>query len=387
MKIGIPKEIGPGETRVAVIPSLIAPLIREKHEVLVESKAGEAASFSDAEYEQTGATIISDTQSLYATSDVILKVQPPQWHRIVGKDEAQLLREGGIYVGFLAPVANPDVVKIFLERRVTSFSMEYIPRITRAQSMDALSSMATIAGYKGVLLAASKLTKMLPLMMTAAGTLPPAIVLVLGAGVAGLQATATARRLGAKVEAFDPRPAVKEQVKSLGATFIDMEMTENVETKGGYAKEASEEFLRKERDVIAARLPKMDAVVCTAQVFGKRAPVLITADMVKLMRPGSVIVDLAAEQGGNCELTEAGKTVEVNGISIIGAVNLPATLPTHASQMYSKNITTLLLHLYQKESTTLNFEDDITKGCCITHKGSIVNETVQQLHAQQGASA
>lgn len=387
MKIGIPKEIGPGETRVAVIPSLIAPLTREKHEILVESKAGEAASFSDAEYEQAGATIISDTQSLYASSDIILKVQPPQWHPIMNNDEAQLMREGGIYVGFLAPVANPDIVKIFMERRVTSFSMEYIPRITRAQSMDALSSMATIAGYKGVLMAASKLTKMFPLMMTAAGTLPPAIVLVLGAGVAGLQATATARRLGAKVEAFDPRPAVKEQVKSLGATFIDMEINEDVETKGGYAKEASEEFLRKEREVIAARLPKMDAVICTAQVFGKRAPVLITTDMVKLMRPGSVIVDLAAEQGGNCELTEAGKIIETNGVSIIGAVNLPATLATHASQMYSKNITTLLLHLYQKESTSLNFEDDITKGCCITHKGAIINETVKQLHAQQGASA
>jgi len=262
--------------------------------------------------------------------------------------------------------------------------MEYIPRITRAQSMDALSSMATVSGYKAAVVAAEKMVKMFPLMMTAAGTIPPAIVLVLGAGVAGLQAIATARRLGAKVEAFDPRPAVKEQVKSLGATFLDMEVAENVETTGGYAREQSEDFLKKERDVIAKRLPSTDAIICTAQVFGKRAPVLLTAEMLQHLRPGTVIVDLATEQGGNCELTVPGTIIEHDGITIVGAVNLPATVPAHASQLYAKNVANLLLHVYQKGSTVPDFTDEITKGCCVTHNGAVVQEAVKSVLEQKG---
>ncbi len=385
MKIGIPKETAPGETRVALIPSLVSALTRSKHEVRIESGAGLGASFTDEEYARAGAAIVTDVRSLYDSSDMILKVQPPQIHPALRTDEAELIPEGSIYIGFLAPVANPDVVKIFVQRRVTSFAMEYIPRISRAQSMDALSSMATIAGYKATLLAAARLNKLFPLFMTAAGTLPPAVVLVLGAGVAGLQAIATARRLGAKVEAFDPRPAVRDQVKSLGATFIDMELDVQAETAGGYAREQSEEFLRKEQSVIGKRLPNVDVVISTAQVFGKRPPILITADMVRMMNPGSIIVDLAAEQGGNCEFTQAGATVEHEGVTILGPVNLPASVPTHASQLYAKNVVNLIQQLYQNGSTRPDFTDDIAKGCVITDSGSVANETIKQLLSEKGA--
>ena len=260
---------------------------------------------------------------------------------------------------------------------MTSFAMEFIPRITRAQSMDALSSMATIAGYKAVLMAANNSGKLFPLLMTAAGTIPPATVMVLGAGVAGLQAIATAKRLGAKVAAFDPRPAVQEQVESLGAQFIKMEIPEDAETEGGYAKELPEEFLKREQETIAARFSKVDIIITTAQVFGKQAPLLITAEMVQQLRPGSVIVDLAAEQGGNCALTEPDKVIEKYDVKIIGTLNLPALLPVHASQMYSKNMTNLVRHLFKAEDQKLDFEDEITKGSCITHQGEIVNELVK----------
>jgi len=378
VRIGIPKETARDETRVALVPNLIPLLRKELHEVFVEKAAGRAASYSDREYRDAGALIIDDAPTLYEQTEVVLKVHPP------GPAEAQAMKEGSTYVVFLAPLSHPDVVAAFLRRRITGFSMEYIPRITRAQSMDALSSMATVSGYKAAVVAAEKMVKMFPLMMTAAGTIPPAIVLVLGAGVAGLQAIATARRLGAKVEAFDPRPAVKEQVKSLGATFLDMEVAENVETTGGYAREQSEDFLKKERDVIAKRLPSMDAIICTAQVFGKRAPVLLTAEMLQHLRPGTVIVDLATEQGGNCELTVPGTTIERNGVTLVGAVNLPATLPAHASQLYAKNVVNLLLHVYQKGSTVPDFTDEITKGCCITHNGAVVQEAVKSVLEQKG---
>ena len=295
-----------------------------------------------------------------------------------------MLKEGATYLGFLAPLANGEAIDVFCRRRITGFSMEYIPRITRAQSMDALSSMATVAGYKAVLLATENIGKMFPLMMTAAGTIPPATVLVLGAGVAGLQAIATAKRLGAKVEAFDPRPAVKDQVKSLGATFVEMEMPKDAETEGGYAKELSPEFIKKEMEAIGGRLSKVDVVISTAQVFGKRAPILITADMVKLLKPGSVIIDLAAEQGGNCELTEAGKTKKFNGVSIVGAVNLPATLPADASLMYSKNVINLFNLLYPTADATPDFNDEIVKGACITWNGEIANESVRAAFRQGG---
>ncbi len=370
MKIGVPRETQKGETRVALIPQFIPLLKKEHHEVLVERRAGAFASFSDEEYREAGATLVENASALYKRADIVAKVQPPR------PQEARLFRPGSTYVGFLAPLANREVIQVFLKRHITGFSLEYVPRITRAQGMDALSSMATVAGYKAVLLAAERLGKMFPLMMTAAGTVPPATVLVLGAGVAGLQAIATAKRLGARVEAFDPRPAVKEQVKSLGAMFVDMEVPEDVETSGGYAKELSPEFLKKEQEAIAARLPKVDVVISTAQVFGKRAPLLITAAMVRMLRPGAVIVDLAAEQGGNCEWTKAGKTLERHGVTVIGAVNLPAAVPVHASQMYARNLINLLVHLYPKEKTSPDFDDEVTAESCITRGGEIVNESV-----------
>ncbi|WP_457566674.1 Re/Si-specific NAD(P)(+) transhydrogenase subunit alpha [Caldithrix abyssi] len=369
MKVGIPKEIREGETRVALVPAMVSVLTKMEHEVLVQKGAGESASFADEAYEQAGAQLVDDAAKLYEQADVVLKVQAPT------VEEAKQIKEGGVYVGFLAPLANPDVVRVLAERKVTAFALEFVPRISRAQSMDALSAMATVAGYKAVLLAANMVGKMFPLLMTAAGTIPPANVLVLGAGVAGLQAIATARRLGARVEAFDPRPAVREQVQSLGATFIEMELPEeDVETEGGYAKEQSEAFLKKEQEAIAGRLSRMDVVVTTAQIFGKRAPLLITEEMVKLMPEGAAIIDLAAEQGGNCELTEAGKTVEKYGVKIYGAVNLPAMVPVHASQMYSKTVTNLFKQLFKDQ--TLNFEDEITLKACITRDGEVVNELI-----------
>jgi NAD(P) transhydrogenase subunit alpha len=371
MKIGIPKEITPGETRIAMYPALVSAYVKEKHEVLIESGAGRGASFYDEMFTKYGATIVQDAAKLYAEAEMIFKVQPPQ------PNEAALLKEGSSFIGFLSAFTNHETIRTFVDRKITSYAMEMIPRITRAQSMDALSSMATVAGYKSVLLAADHIHKMFPLLMTAAGTITPATVLILGAGVAGLQAIATAKRLGAKVEAFDPRPAVKEQVKSLGAAFVDMEMPADAETAGGYAKELSEEFIRKEMEAIGGRLPKVDVVICTAQVFGKRAPLLISADMVKLLRPGSIIVDLAAEQGGNCELTEAGKTIDHGGVKILGAVNLPATMPLDASQLYSRNVQNLFRHLYPKPDSQPDIQDEIVKGCCVTRDGQIVNETIR----------
>ncbi|NOY05424.1 MAG: Re/Si-specific NAD(P)(+) transhydrogenase subunit alpha [Chlorobi bacterium] len=385
MKIGIPKEIHAGETRVAVIPQMISTFTKSQHEVFVEAGAGAGASFSDEEYEKGGATIIPNPADLYNTADILVKVQPPAMHPVTKTHEVLMMREGAVLIGYLAPSTNREAIEKLVERKIIAFAMEFIPRITRAQSMDALSSMATIAGYKAVLIAANNLPKIFPLLMTAAGSIPAANVLVLGAGVAGLQAIATAKRLGAKVQAFDPRPAVKEQVESLGAKFVEMEQLEDVETEGGYAKEQSDEFLRREQQVIGERLPRMDVVITTAQIFGKRAPILITEDMVQLMPKGSIIIDLAAEQGGNCELTEAGKMTEKYGVRIYGAVNLPAQVPVHASQMYSKNVTNLFKHLYQAEDGALDFEDEITKGACITRNGEIVNEIVKNI-IQTGGS-
>jgi NAD(P) transhydrogenase subunit alpha len=371
VNIGIPKESLPGETRVAAIPANISILTRDKHRVLVETGAGIGASYPDDQFTVAGALITGTSKALYEQSDIVFKVRPPTLQ------EAAILKEGSTYLGFLAPLANKEVIDAFCQRRITGFSMEYIPRITRAQSMDALSSMATVAGYKAVLLATEQLGKMFPLMMTAAGTVPPATVLILGAGVAGLQAIATAKRLGAKVEAFDPRPAVRDQVKSLGATFIEMEMPKDAETAGGYAKELSREFIAKEWEAISARLPNVHVVITTAQVFGKKAPILITPEMVRLLRPGAVIVDLAAEQGGNCGLTEAGKTVKHHGVTIIGAVNLSAAISTDASLMYSKNVINLFKLLYPKADATPDFNDEIIKGACITRNGEVMNESVR----------
>ncbi len=372
MKVGIPRETAPGETRVALVPAMVGALEKSGFEVLVESGAGAGSHFSDDEYKNAGAEIADSAKKLFADADIVAKVQP------MSDNETALVGEGKTCVGFMSPLSNAKTVDALLAKKATSFSMEFVPRITRAQSMDALSSMATVAGYKAVLLAAAEFNKFFPLLMTAAGTIPPATVLILGAGVAGLQAIATAKRLGAKVEAFDPRIAVKEQVMSLGAQFVEMEMPEDAETEGGYAKELADEFLRKEQEAIAARLPKVDIVVTTAQIFGKKAPILITKEMVGMMKPGSIIMDLAAEQGGNCDFTEAEKVVEENGVRIHGLVNLPALLPVHASQMYSKNITNLLNHLYQAEDKQLDFEDEITKGACITNAGELVNAFIKE---------
>ncbi|NIR49976.1 Re/Si-specific NAD(P)(+) transhydrogenase subunit alpha [candidate division KSB1 bacterium] len=378
MKIGIPKEIMEGETRVSVIPSMVPVLKKDGHEVLVESGAGVKASFSDEQYKEAGAEIVKGAADLYRTAEVVIKFQAPQKNTSLKKHEVDLMKEGSTLFSSLPPVTLPTVIQHLLDRKITSFGMEYIPRITKAQSMDVLSSMSTVAGYKAVLVAAYHLGKFFPLLMTAAGTIPPVTVLVLGAGVAGLQAIATAKRLGAKVEAFDPRPAVREQVESLGARFVEMELPEDVETTGGYAKEQSEEFLQKEREAIAARLPKVDAVITTAQVFGKESPLLITEDMVKTMQRGSVIVDLAVAEGGNCELSKSNEPVEKYGVTVFGAVNIARQLPVHASQMHSKNVTTLFKHIFQDTESNLDFEDEITKSTCVTHNGEIVNEMVRK---------
>jgi len=377
MKIGIPKEIRAGETRVALVPGSIPALVKKNHEVYVEAGAGAGSFLPDDEYAKAGAKALAGPQEVYDAAEVVLKVQPPGLHPATGKHEAEMMREGTALIGFLAPFTNVEAMRILARRRITGFSMEFVPRITRAQSMDALSAMATLSGYKAVLMAAERLPRMFPLLTTAAGTVPPATVLVLGAGVAGLQAIATAKRLGGRVEAFDPRPVVKEQVESVGAVFVPMETLEDVQTAGGYAKEQSEEFLRREREAIAARLPKCNVVITTAQVFGKRAPVLITEDMVQLLPRSSVIVDLAAEQGGNCELTKADEIVERNGVVVYGPTNLPATLPVNASQMYSKTVATLFSHLYQDPAKGLDFEDEITRSACLTHDGQIRNESVK----------
>lgn len=373
MIVGIPKEIDAKETRVALVPSMVNVITNMDHQVIIEKGAGLKAGFKDEDYEKQGAKIVPSPNEVFKQSDVILKIQPPIEHPVLNKHESQSLKDGAYLITFLSPSTHGAGIKKLVGQKVTAFDMGFVPRITRAQSMDALSSMATVAGYKAVILGADHLGKMFPLMMTAAGTVPPSNVLVLGAGVAGLQAIATAKRLGAKVEAFDPRQVVKEQVESLGAKFVEMEMPEDAETEGGYAKEMDDAFLKKEQEAIASRLPKIDLVVTTAQVFGKSAPILITEEMIKMMHPGSVIIDLAANQGGNTALTENGK-IEKHGVIIYGDSNLPAAIPVHASQMYSKNITNLFKHIFGEEG--IDWEDEITKGACIVKDGKIVNNIV-----------
>lgn len=377
MKIGIPKEVQEGETRVALTPGLIPLLIKDQHEVLVEAGAGSGAYFSDTQYLQAGASLMDEAATLYEQADMIFKVQPPQIHPVTHLSEAMMMREGAAYIGFLSPFTHMDVIETFARRKITAFALDFVSRITRAQSMDALTSMSTIAGYKAVLLATEHLGKMFPLLMTAAGTITPATVLVLGAGVAGLQAIATAKRLGARVEAFDARPAVREQIQSLGATFIEMDLPQDAETAGGYAREQSTEFLKREQEVICARFPRVNVVISTAQVFGKRAPLLITAEMVKSLRPGSVIVDLAAEQGGNCELTQESQTIEREGVTIVGATNLPAMLPVDASLLYAHNVVNLFRYLYPPTGAPPDGTDELVKGVCVTRNGDIVHGLLQ----------
>jgi H+-translocating NAD(P) transhydrogenase subunit alpha len=370
MKVGVPKETLAGERRVALVPEAARGLVKANLQVAVEAGAGAAAFFSDAAYIDAGANV-TDPATAFA-SDAVLKVQPPT------PEEVGRLREGAVLISFLQPATNADVIAALAKRKVSAFSLDLVPRISRAQSMDALSSQAGIAGYKAVLLAANHLPKFFPLLMTAAGTVAPARVLVMGAGVAGLQAIATARRLGAVVEAYDVRPAVKEEVHSLGATFLELPL-EAQEGTGGYAREQSEDFLRRQRELIGDRVAASDVVITTAAIPGRKAPILVTADMVRRMRAGSVIVDLAAETGGNCELTKPGQIIQVGGITIDGTRNLPSTMPIHASQLYSKNVSTLLLLLVKDGALKLDFNDEIVKGACVTHDGAIVNQRAKEL--------
>jgi len=378
MKIGVAKEIDMGERRVALIPDTVSRLVKQGLEVWVEAGAGEQAFFADAAYEAAGATIVADTARLWGEADVLLKVSPPR-EREDGRHEADLLREGATLIGFLDPLGNPGVIKRLADRKVTAFSIELIPRTSRAQSMDALSSQAGLAGYKATLIAAAALPKFFPMLTTAAGTIPPAKVFVIGAGVAGLQAIATARRLGAVVEAFDIRPAVKEEVQSLGAKFVEVKLEEETVAAGGYAKEVSDVAKQKTQEAIAEHVKLSDIVITTAQVPGRQAPRLVTSDMIAQMKPGSVVVDMAAEQGGNCEGSEAGKDVVRNGVTIIGPTNLPSTMPVHASQMYAKNLLALVQYLLKDGILTLNFEDDIISGTCVTHAGEVRNQRVRNL--------
>jgi len=361
MKVGVPKESVAGERRVALVPDVAGRLVKAGLPVVIERGAGGSAGFTATHYTAVGATI-GDAWS----AELVAKVQQPS------SDEIGKLQNGAALVGVLQAATSADLLRQLAQRRVTAFSLELLPRITRAQSMDVLSSQATVAGYKAVLIAADASPKLFPMMVTAAGTLSPSRVLILGAGVAGLQAIATARRLGAIVSAFDVRPAVKEQVESLGAKFLMMEQQIVAEGAGGYAKELSADQHQRELDFLAKSVRDADVVITTAAIPGKRAPILVTQAAVDGMHPGAVIVDLAAETGGNCELTQAGQTVAHNGITIIGAVNLPATLPQHASQMYARNVSTFLGHIVKDGTLQLDFSDEITQATCVTHDGKVL---------------
>uniref|UniRef100_B8HVF2 NAD(P) transhydrogenase subunit alpha part 1 n=1 Tax=Cyanothece sp. (strain PCC 7425 / ATCC 29141) TaxID=395961 RepID=B8HVF2_CYAP4 len=378
MRIAVAKETEVGERRVALIPDTVARLVKQGHEVWVEAGAGEQAHFSNGDYEAAGASIIHSAEHLWGEADVLVKVSPLR-ERENGQAEIDLLRSGSTLISFLNPLGDPQQVQKLAERQITAFSMELIPRSSRAQSMDALSSQAAVAGYKAALMAASALPKFFPMLTTAAGTIAPAKVFVIGAGVAGLQAIATARRLGAIVEAFDIRPAVKEEVQSLGAKFVEVVLEEETVAAGGYAREVSEAAKLRTQETIAQHVMTADAVITTAQVPGKKAPLLVTEAMVAQMKPGSVIVDLAAEQGGNCAGTQAGKDVIWQGVTIIGPINLPSSMPIHASQMYSRNIATLIQHLTKDKALHLDFGDDITSSACLTHAGEVRNERVRDL--------
>jgi NAD(P) transhydrogenase subunit alpha len=377
--IAIPKEIYPGENRVACVPDVAAKYIKQGFEVQVESDAGLKAGFTNENYEKVGAKVVERVTDLYSSADMVLKVQRPVDHPDEGKNELDLIKSGTILVAFLYPLHNTKLAKECAEKGINVLSMDMIPRTTIAQKMDALSSQANIGGYKSVIMCADVLGKIFPLMMTAAGTISPARVVIMGAGVAGLQALGTAKRLGAVVEVSDIRPAVKEEVQSLGGKFIEVETDEDMQDEGGYAKEASEEFLQKQKELIFKHVSEADIVITTALVPGKKAPVLVTEEMVKNMRPGSVILDMAVEFGGNCELSENGKTVVKYNVSIIGEPNLPSLVPTHASDMYSKNILNLILHFTKEGKFELDLEDEIIQGALITNNGEVVNQRIKDL--------
>jgi NAD(P) transhydrogenase subunit alpha len=372
MKIAVPRETAEGETRVALTPQIAGQLVNDGHEVLVQSGAGEASSNTDEAYRDAGATIVPDAAALYGQADMVLRVGRPS------DEEVEMLREGTILIGTLGTLAKPELAQKLARRGVSAISMDAIPRITRAQSMDTLSSQATVGGYKAVIIAAERMPKFFPLLTTAAGTIRPARGIVMGAGVAGLMAIGTARRLGAVVEATDVRPVVKEQVESLGGTFIEVEMTEEekaqAETAGGYAREMSDDYKARQAALIAERVKEADFIITTALIPGRPAPKLVTEEMLKTMKPGSVIVDMAAEMGGNVEGTEAGKEVVKHGVLLVGITNLPATMPASATQMYAKNLQTLIKHLVADGAIKLDFSDEITRGATITHEGKVIHE-------------
>ena len=363
MRVGVPRESAPGERRVALVPDAVRRLTKDGLEVAVESGAGESAGFFDAEYVDAGASL-SSVADAYAEADVVCKVQRPT------VDELDRLREGVVLIAFLQPLTDPAGIAALAERGVIAFAMEAIPRITRAQPMDALSSQATVAGYKAAVVAAERLPRFFPMLMTAAGTVAPAKVLVVGAGVAGLQAIATSRRLGAAVSGFDIRPVVREQVESLGASFLDLGVV-GEETAGGYARELTEEEQQRQQEELERRIVDFDVVITTALVPGRPAPRLIPATAVAGMRAGSVIVDLAAEAGGNCELTEPGEEVVREGVSIVGHTNLPSTMPYHASQLYARNVSALVRHLVHDGELRLDWEDELTAGACVTRRDEV----------------
>lgn len=381
MIIGIPRETCPGESRVSLVPQNVSALVKKGRSVIVESGAGLAAGHSDQAYEAAGATIATERKQVFEKADIIVQVQTPGLNLKTGESDLADLPANKLLIGMMDPLSNPEFAKTLAAKQVTGIAMELIPRITRAQAMDVLSSNAMVAGYKGVLLGATELASMFPLSMTAAGTLNPARVFVMGVGVAGLQACSTAKRLGAVVEAYDVRPAAREQILSVGAKPVELNIqAEDTETSGGYAKEQSAEFIKAQQAAMAGILAQQDVVITTAAIQGKRSPILITAEMVQSMKPGAVIVDLAAEKGGNCELTKLGETVVVNGVKIIGTDNLAATVPAHASQMYGKNVENLLNLLIDKEGQlNLDMSDEIINNVVVSLNGDVPLPRLREL--------
>jgi H+-translocating NAD(P) transhydrogenase subunit alpha len=379
MIVGIPKESYPGERRVALVPKVVPNLLKASLQVVLEAGAGIEAGYPDDQYAEKGAKILPDRASVFAAADIVLQVLCYGSNDVTGKDDLALLRAGQLLVGFLRPLGSLEMLKQIASTGVTSFSVELIPRTTRAQSMDALSSMATICGYKAVLIAADTLPRMFPMFTTAAGTITPARVLVIGAGVAGLQAIATARRLGAVASAYDLRPAVKEQVHSLGGRFIELPIeAKDAEDPRGYARAQDETFYSRQRELLGRVVGESDVVITAAVIPGKPSPILVTREMVKAMAPGSVILDLAAERGGNCELTREGETVVEHGVTIIGRINVASGTPYHASQMYARNVTAFLLHLTKNGEPRIDVRDEIVRDTLLTRGGEVVNRRVRE---------
>jgi NAD(P) transhydrogenase subunit alpha len=377
LKIAVPKETKPYEKRVALTPDVVKSLTKAGFTCLIESGAGFQSNYLDDSYQKAGATIVANNPDLYREADILLKVNAPL------PEEITLMRSGTVLISFLYAYTIPGTVQALVDKQISAFAMDAVPRISRAQKMDALSSQANLAGYKAVLLGANYLAKIFPLMMTAAGTITPAKVLIFGAGVAGLQAIATAKRLGAVVEVTDVRPETKEQVESLGGRFLEVKSDEGVKTEGGYAREVSAEYLQKQKELVSKHVAEADLIITTALVMGRKAPVLITEDMVRTMKPGAVIVDMAVESGGNCALSEVNQTVVKYDVTIIGESNLPAHLAMNASDLYAKNISTLLLHLANKDGFKWEMEEEITKGSMITHKGKVVHAFTRDILSKQ----